>query len=471
MSELLFETDWLGSRPVFYNELTRAASYDINDVIVAAEVEIDPDGLRAYLAAGYSIFGRTPVRHVRYVPPSTRLWRDDDGMLRLEAVPLDLNASVEAARTEAEVIDLLRERVRKTESSTDDRIIIPTSGGYDSRLLNLMVANVSRVRSYTFGPTARQWDSTEVARARALSGLLGTRWERIHLEPFHTHLDEWDRAFGPAVHAHGMYQMEFYRQIRAREPDGGIVLSGHGGDWCEWLWDEAVEPLRGPNDLQRLILSHGAHADADAALLGRGAPLAEQYFETHREELRTFVGRTVEGIRFRVMLTHYLVKVPRLYGFAVDEPFLDFDVASAMLSLPDERRRDRRWVDEYLASRGALFKDVQANDVYWLYWPVMRSQPLEPLDVDLLSEIVQGDYVRWANRTVRWRGLWWEGYERMSRHRPFRRAAKYLSERGIKQQRLPAYHAYMTLRPLERLLRRRDAARLGHHPSDRREPR
>jgi hypothetical protein len=190
--------------------------------------------------------------------------------------------------------------------------------------------------------------------------------------------------------------------------------------------------------------------------------LAEEYFERHREILRSHRRRVVEEVRFRVLLTHYLLKVPELYGFRSDAPFLDIDVATAMLTLPDERRHRRRWVAEYLAKRGALLETVSGNSRYWLYWPVMRRQPLAPLDVELLSEILRPDYVRWINRTVSWRGLWYEGYERLGQQRGFRRAATYLRARGLRQRRLEAYHAYMTLRPLQRLLQKRDAERGGH---------
>ena len=472
VSELLFETDWVGSRPVYYNEDTAAASHDINDVIAFANIELDAEGLASYLATGYSIFQRTPVRGVRVMPPSSRLWRDEGGRLRLEDVPLDLDARLATRHSEDDVIDLLRARVQAAESAAEGEIVIPTSGGYDSRLLNLMVGDPSRVRSFTFGPTARQWDSTEVARARALAGLLGTRWQHVHLGPFHSHLDEWDDAFGPAVHAHGMYQLEFYSRVRALSTAGALVLSGLCGDGVAGSMDPVVDgPILGPRDVERLVYTGGMHADPEAAVLPHSGSLVEEYFERHRELLRSHRRRLIEEIRFRVLLTHYLLKVPELYGFRSDAPFLDIDVAAAMMTLPDERRHRRRWVAEYLTSRGALLEDVSGDGRYWLYWPVMRRQPLAPLDAELLAEVVRPDYVRWINRTVGWRGLWYEGYERLGRRRGCRRAAAYLRTRGLRQRRLEAYHAYMTLRPLQRLLQKRDAARAGYHiePTSRRQ--
>lgn len=460
MTTLLFESDWLGSDPVYYNEVTGAASHNANDVIDFANVEFDAEGLNAYLGTGFSVFSFTPVRGVRFLPPSARLWREAGGRLRVEELPLDLDARLERRHTEDEVIDLLRTRVQAAEAAHEGEIVIPTSGGYDSRLLNLMVAEPDRVRSFTFGATELQWDSVEVARARALSELLGTRWERIPISPFHAYLDEWDDAFGPSVHAHGMYHMAFYRQVRARVADGGSLLSGLSGDMFEGKGDDYVRVVHGPSDVRSLIITHGMHADLAAAVNRHKGTLCEEYYVTHRGILTSHRRRVIEAVRFRMMILHYLLRVPAHYGFQVDAPFLDIDVATAMLTLTDERRRQRRWVREYLESRGAMFGDVAGSNVYWLYWPVMRSQPLAPLDEELLAEVVRRDYVRWINRTVSWRGLWHEGYERLRGRRGFRRAAARLQAWGLRQRPLEAYHAYMTLRPIERMLQKRDAARM-----------
>jgi len=324
-----------------------------------------------------------------------------------------------------------------------------------------MTAEPARARSFTFGPARHQSRSDQVARARALAELRGTRWEWVYLAPFHSYLEAWDQAFGPALHAHGMYQMEFYRNVRARCRGGELVVSGVFGDWFEGKRDDRVPRPERPRDVLRLAFTHGMHADPAACVTPGDDALAEEFFETHREALRSQRRRVIEAVRFRMQLLHYLLRVPELYGFRSDGPFLDLEVATAMLTLPDDRRRERLWVTEYLASRGALLEDAEGLSRYWLYWPVMRCQPLAPLDERLLAEIVRPDYVRWINRTVGWRGLWWEGYERLSGRRGFRRAAARLRAAGLRQRRLEAYHAYMTLRPLQRLLQKRDAARRG----------
>ena len=62
-----YETDWLNTKPVFYNEKTKKVSYNINDVIDYANLEFDPEGLGNYLDFGYSVLGHTPVKGVKFL--------------------------------------------------------------------------------------------------------------------------------------------------------------------------------------------------------------------------------------------------------------------------------------------------------------------------------------------------------------------------------------------------------------------
>ncbi|MDR1740849.1 MAG: hypothetical protein LBR38_03250 [Synergistaceae bacterium] len=75
---VLFESDWLGSRPYFYNTKTGVHGDNVNDVIDWGNVEIDLDGLRDYLEFGYSVFGHTMVKNVRVLPPSSQLVRAEE---------------------------------------------------------------------------------------------------------------------------------------------------------------------------------------------------------------------------------------------------------------------------------------------------------------------------------------------------------------------------------------------------------
>src|SRR5262245_50754258 len=53
--------------------------------------------------------------------------------------------------SEDDVIGLIKDRVWDWERAVTGEIIVPTSGGYDSRLLNWCIEDKSRVRSFTYG--------------------------------------------------------------------------------------------------------------------------------------------------------------------------------------------------------------------------------------------------------------------------------------------------------------------------------
>lgn len=455
--EVLFETDWLASRPVFFNKATGRAGRSINEVIDFANLEIDGEGLAAYLDHGFAVFQRTPVRDVEFLPASSRLIGGSDGRLRIEPLPDDLDARLATTTPEAAALDLLRTRVREIEASTTGDIVIPTSGGYDSRLLNLMVGDRARVRSFSYGVSYRQWESTEAIRARELARILGTRWERIPLGSFHRYLDDWDALYGPSVCAHGMYFMEFYSQVAGRVGSGSALLSGSCGDWFRGKGDTVLPTVSGPGDVSRLILSFGRNADSSMSYRGGPQRLYEEYFETNRELLRSPKRSLIEMLRLRMTLLHHLVSLPAQQGFSVYAPLTDIDVGTALLTVPAERRVNERWLTDYFNACGVDLKMRGASE-YALDYLAMRRVPLAPLQEALLAEVVRPEYVRWINRNVGWSGVWAEGYAWLGQRKGLRRASVRLRTWGVRPRRLEAYWAYLTLRPIERLLKRRDEA-------------
>ncbi|MDR0711935.1 MAG: hypothetical protein LBF67_06295 [Prevotellaceae bacterium] len=74
-------SDWLASNPVFYNEKTMRVSENINDVIDFPNMEFDTEGLSAYLDFGYSVFGSTPLKNVKFLLPNESLQMADNKLI------------------------------------------------------------------------------------------------------------------------------------------------------------------------------------------------------------------------------------------------------------------------------------------------------------------------------------------------------------------------------------------------------
>ncbi|MDD3608051.1 MAG: hypothetical protein PHQ20_04680, partial [Candidatus Moranbacteria bacterium] len=74
MKNKIFKTDWLASRPVFYNEKTLKISYNINDVIDYKNLEFHSEGFNNFLDFGYSVFGQTPIKNVKFLRHSSEIF-------------------------------------------------------------------------------------------------------------------------------------------------------------------------------------------------------------------------------------------------------------------------------------------------------------------------------------------------------------------------------------------------------------
>ncbi|MCH7688917.1 MAG: hypothetical protein IH899_19955 [Planctomycetes bacterium] len=448
----VYQTDWLASNPVFFNEKTGAVSQNVNDVIDYSNVEFHPEGLRNYLDFGFSVFGQTPIRHVRFLRHSSRLRVDVERRIEIEHLPDPVDDWMEKLTKEDDVIQLIEQIVGEWEESQKGEIVIPTSGGFDSRLLNLLIRDKSRIRSFSFGLSKNQSKSSEVVYARALSKILKTRWEQIPLGKYHRYIDDWLRLYGISTHAHGMYHIEFYRQLRNRTAPGSPVLSGFIGD--PWAGSVDVPELQSEQDLFHLGYSHGMRADSKQCLLPDHRDLRSIYWNENKERLKKPRFRIVEAMRMKIILLSYLINVPRSLGFKAFAPFIIPEISLGMLMLPDHRRKNRTWQTELFRKNGIDLESqgVKAQPENTLNLQAIRLHPPQPLDRKLLREVINPDYVDWINRGLRPAATiarWCRGAARRLRMK------RLLGRWGDNPNLLTPYFAYLCLKPIERVLQSR----------------
>lgn len=396
----VWETDWLGSEPVYYNERTGAVSSRIHEVIDPSHIEIDPEGFNNYLAFGYSVFGQTPLKDIKYLPHSTRLIKTDK-KLSLTSLPDVAEEHLTHTTTETEALERFAAAVTKWENSFAGEIVLPLSGGFDSRLLNHHVHDKSRVRAFTYGTSENSSWSFEVINARALAHKYHESWEEIPLTNFFSLVPEWEKIYGPATHAHGMYHIEFYSKVADRVLPGAQVLSGIIGD--AWAGSVKIPPITSPATVTPLGYSHGMHADPAMSLLKSSNDLRDDYFESHKNKLGDPRWRVIESMRFKMSLLSYLMTIPRSTGLATWSPFLIPEVALGMLTIDPKRRKNRQWQRDFFAAHPEtnveqhLIKDRKNT----LNLKALRTQPpLPPLDVSLLCEYVRPEYLEWINNTL-----------------------------------------------------------------------
>ena len=260
---LVYESDWLASRPFFYNLRTGRASHDINELIDLADLEFDPEGFNDYLDFGFSVFERTPLRDVRLLRYSSRLYAGPDG-LRVEYLDDPAWAWLERQSTVDEVLELASAKVNACAAGDEGAIVVPTSGGFDSRLIDVLLTDRRRIRAFSYGTSDDPARSVEAVKAAELARRLGLRWELVPLGFFHRYFDEWDALFGVSTHAHGMYQIEFYRRMLERVPAGSPCCRAVCGDRFAGADRvvRSIETLREPADAYTVFRYPNMSADS-----------------------------------------------------------------------------------------------------------------------------------------------------------------------------------------------------------------
>lgn len=451
-SKLMFETDWLASTPVFYNQELGVASTSIHDVMLPdRELSFHPEGLYNYLDFGYSVFEQTPIADIRFLRYSSRLVQNSDSSLQVEYRDDPYYQIDQYRYSESDIVELIRERVQKWEASlpSDQEIVLPLSGGYDSRLLLWAIKDKSRVRAYTYGISQAQSDSLEVVHARELARMFGVRWEQIPMGEQHHFFDEWDKLFGVSTHAHGMYHFEFYSKIRNQLRGRHAFLSGIVGD--VWAGSVPFQKLDSSESLINIGYTHGLRADPGRIHSRPSHEMRDHFWKENSELLTDHRFQTITTIRLKIILLSYLMRVPRLFDFEPWTPYLDMDIAMSMLNLPPHRRNKRQWQQDFFRKVGLNLeeKGLESSRQNNLNYQAVKQVPLAPLDENLLGSVVDKQYVQWINRHVQL-STWSDIHTAVS---GVPKLGGLLRRAHLDSPFLRAYCAYLCLRPLGNLLK------------------
>ena len=154
--ELRAWTDPLGFQAVFYAADDRRCivSDSLLEIIAAgAPSEWNLRALGVFLRVGWFLGEDTPFRHVSVLPPGGRLaWRRGAVTLDQHPVTVATDGSLTRKASIDRFIDLFREAIALTMRSLDGGILLPLSGGRDSRhiLAELTRHGAQGVRCVTY---------------------------------------------------------------------------------------------------------------------------------------------------------------------------------------------------------------------------------------------------------------------------------------------------------------------------------
>lgn len=457
------QTDWICSSPVFFNQDTAELSRSWIWPHDALGVEdFDPEGLYNYLEFGYSVYGQTPIKNVKMLEPCSTIRQDSAGKLHIETQEDIYFKYFDTKYQENEIFELIREKVKVWEKSLppDVPIVLPLSGGYDSRILLWAIENKERVRAYSYGTSTNQSKSYEVLRAKALCDSMGVKWKHIPLGLYHKFIEQWVQEFGLSVHAHGMYQCEFYQKIREDLGQDAALLSGIFGD----VWAGSIEwqSIRSPEDLVKLGYRHGMHANASASLLAGSQSLRNEYWDRSRAYIDDLRFQVVSTVRMKMVLISYLLRTPAMFGLTAWSPFIDPKVALAMLNIPNERRKNRIWQAEFFERENLNVekKFLAENHTNNLNFQALKAVPLQHLDTETFDGLICRNYIHWINRNI---DLTISNKFQISLY-SYRFVGGLLNRMGLPSSVRSAYSAYLCLKPIEKYLAvKNQHPRVGTH--------
>lgn len=397
--KIIVENDWLGSIPVFYNAKEKIVSTISHFCI--KDKKVHSEGLANFCEFGYSVFEQTIFTDVKFMRYYSKLIVSDSVKVEYKADPVLESAFLEKKFDENEVIDLMQKYISDIESKIDGDIVIPTSGGFDSRMLNYLVRDKKRIRSFTYGVSGDQSQSHEVVYAKKISEIYGTQWRQIELNGFHKYIDQWFGIYGCSTHLHGMYHIEFYKNISTGyDLSEATFLSGIIGD--AWAEKGKIDDIVDYQDLHKLGYAHGMNLDPQYVCLQNDETIKRKFYREYAAALRDDRVRTVFSMRMKLMLLSYLTQIPEYFGMPVWTPFLNFDIVRATLNIPDERRIDRVWERDFFARVGLDLENMDLRSVKKnkLDYIMAKKAHFEPIDAEKMSAYFDKRRIRNINRIL-----------------------------------------------------------------------
>jgi hypothetical protein len=397
---IIVENDWLGSIPIFYNTKENIVSTLSN--LCLKDKTIHNEGLSNFCEFGYSVFEQTMFKDVKFMRYFSKLTVSTDNFkVEYKQDPVLDNEFIATKTSEEDVLKLMQEYVSNIEKFTDGDIVLPTSGGYDSRILNYLVKDKKRVRSFTYGISKDQSKSTEVVHAKKISEIYNTKWEQIKLKKFHNYINEWYSMYGISTHTHGMYHIEFYKKILENNKfNNPSFLSGIFGDiWAGSIDYKGISTI---SDMVNLGYTHGINLDLNFLNFKAGNKIKKQFFIENKEYLKNDKIKAVFTIRMKLILISYLTQVPEYFAMPSWTPFLNFEIVKNTLNIDEKRRKNRIWQADFFRKVNLNLEDMNliSTKSNKLDYAIAQHAQFDHIDIELMKEYFDEKRIKEINNIL-----------------------------------------------------------------------
>ena len=206
------------------------------------------------------------------------------------------------------------------------------------------------------------------------------------------------------------------------------------------------------------------NADISMSLFSTDYSLRYDFWKKNIIKINDPLLQIVMLLRLKMVLISYLLRLPRILGNIPYAPYLDEEIARSMLHIKPERRKERIWIKEYFGEKGLFYEDqnIKVDTGNTLNFQALLKRPLVPLNAKLLREFIKPSYIELINNRISKLEVTdyiYKGFKGVYKHEIIRnlltnRIMNYLLYK--RDVILQAYCAYLTLKPIEYTLLRRE---------------
>lgn len=219
------KNDYAGSIPVFFSLRNHCSFSNIEPCVVLDSNTTSQDtsfeNLYGFMRYSHFIWDETLHNHIYTILPDSQYIFDTKNRLFKSTYLQTVKSSDEninlSDKEVAQKLNELNDYLVYRSLSSYEQIILPLSSGYDSRMILASISKnkelSSKTKCFTYGAIG----SIEVEAARRLTKELNITWEFINL-PLKflskKYLLDIHNIFGSSLHMHGMYQIEFFNEVK-----------------------------------------------------------------------------------------------------------------------------------------------------------------------------------------------------------------------------------------------------------------
>lgn len=223
--EIKIVNDYAGTIPVYFSTRDNISLSNIEPCVVLGSnttpQDFSPENVYGFLKYMHFIWDETAYKHIFCMLPDSEYKFDiEKKVFSSEYLKTIKSSEINASLSDEEVAKKLYDLNNKLvydSLSKYDTIILPLSSGYDSRMILGALSKKEELKNklqcFTYGSQG----STDVEAARRLTKKLGVKWNYIEMPCHFLERDillKTHSIFGSSLHMHGMYQLEFFNQIK-----------------------------------------------------------------------------------------------------------------------------------------------------------------------------------------------------------------------------------------------------------------